>query len=537
MYQILISGTMIFLWFFILVCLNSSHAQQYYDQSECPSNISYPGSRYTCNMFQNSCSTYVVYRANQHFQTIANISDLFHMDSDAMLRLNNLTSPSDVLKPGREVLIPINCSCSGQYFQASFSYMVSEKTSYSEIACGVFEGLLKSSTLSEQNSVQVINVGAELRVPLRCACPDNLASKKGVKYLVTYPFIEGDVPILLSKRRALKKWKPEKLHSFNARSSPLSISTVRSPLKSSLTGRSSSPMSTCLSPDILAGLKYSLFNYSIEEIRKATRDFNEENKTAALVYRGLINNAEVMIKQMTFVETSHVIDVHSKINHINILNLEGVSYGESDLSWSYLVFELPSNGCLRDCLSHTSNPLEWSRRTQIAFDIATGLHYLHCCTFPSYAHLNINSRNIFVTENWRAKLANIGTLSALGSSENKGWVAPEYLLYSSASEKVDIFAFGVVLLELISAREDIDGKLFKESIKFLGGGDSEGGFLEQLRSFMDQQLEDYPLAEALCLAVLAKACVEDDPLHRPSIDDIIKVLARMVGPEVDRHVW
>ncbi|XP_062016229.1 lysM domain receptor-like kinase 4 [Rosa rugosa] len=629
MYQILISGTMIFLWFFILVCLNSSHAQQYYDQSECPSNISYPGSRYTCNMFQNSCSTYVVYRANQHFQTIANISDLFHMDSDAMLRLNNLTSPSDVLKPGREVLIPINCSCSGQYFQASFSYMVSEKTSYSEIACGVFEGLLKSSTLTEENSVQVINVGAELRVPLRCACPDNLASKKGVKYLVTYPFIEGDVPILLSKRfgispedlwlvnnlappnptvfpnttilvplreppvlnfnipdspppapaflptisvvkpnnstrlrslyiagsvvgfsllllaliacvvlyrRALKKWKPEKLHSFNARSSPLSISTVRSPLKSSLTGRSSSPMSTCLSPDILAGLKYSLFNYSIEEIRKATRDFNEENKTGALVYRGVINNAEVMIKQMTFVETSHVIDVHSKINHINILNLEGVSYGESDLSWSYLVFELPSNGCLRDCLSHTSNPLEWSRRTQIAFDIATGLHYLHCCT-SSYAHLNINSRNIFVTENWRAKLANIGTLSALGSSENKGWVAPEYLLYGSASEKVDIFAFGVVLLELISAREDIDGKLFKESIKFLGGGDSEGGFLEQLRSFMDQQLEDYPLAEALCLAVLAKACVEDDPLHRPSIDDIIKVLARMVGPEVDRHVW
>ncbi|KAK9940094.1 hypothetical protein M0R45_016769 [Rubus argutus] len=625
---------MIFMWFFILVCLNSSHAQQYYDQSECSSNISYPGSRYTCDMFGNSCTTYMVYRANQHFQSIASISDLFHMDSDAILGLNNLTSPFDVLKPGREVLIPINCSCSGKYFQASFSYRVSESTSCSEIACGVFEGLLKSSTLAEENSVQeskLINIGAELRVPLRCACPDNLTSSKGVKYLVTYPFVEGDGPIMLSKRfgistedlwlvnnleppnptvypnttvlvplrappvlnfnipespppapgflptisvvkpiksarlrslyiagsvvgfsllvlaliacvvlcrRTLKKWKTEKLHSFNARSSPLSTSTIRSPLKSSLTGRSSSPMSTCLSPDILAGLKYSLFNYSIEEIRRATRDFNEENKIGALVYRGVINNAEVMIKQMTFVETSHVIDVHSKINHINILNLEGVSYGESDLSWSYLVFELPSNSCLRDCLSsHTSNPLEWSRRTQIAFDIATGLHYLHCCTFPSYAHLNINTRNIFVTANWRAKLANIGTLSALGSSENKGWVAPEYLLYGSASEKVDIFAFGVVLLELISAREDIDGKLFKESINFLGGGSSEGGFLEQLRSFMDQQLEDYPLAEALCVAVLAKACVEDDPLHRPSIDDIIKVLARMVGPEVNRRVW
>ncbi|XP_050368646.1 lysM domain receptor-like kinase 4 [Argentina anserina] len=621
---------MILFWFFILVCLDSSQAQQYYDGIECASSLSYPGSRYTCNMFQNSCRTYVVYRANQQFQTIADISSLFHMDYDAMLRLNNLTSHSVVLRSGREVLIPINCSCSGQYFEASFSYLVSKIMSYSEIACGVFEGLLKSSTLAEENLAQAINMGDELRVPLKCACPDNSTSVKGVEYLVTYPFIEGDGPILLSKRfgispedlsfvnnleppnptvfpnttilvplrkppvlnfnipdsppptpgflptvsvvkpnnstrlrvlyiagsvvgfsllllalmacvvmyrRAYKRWKIEKFHSFNARSSPLSISPVRSPLKSGLTGRSSSPMSTCLSPDILAGLKYSLFNYSIEEIRRATRDFNEENKTSARVYRGVINNAEVMIKQMTSVETSHVIDVHSKINHINILNLEGVSYGESDLSWSYLVFELPSNGCLRDCLSHTSNSLQWSQRTQIAFDIATGLHYLHCCTFPSYAHLNINSRNIFVTGNWRVKLANIGTLSALGSSENKGWVAPEYLLYGSASEKVDIFAFGVVLLELISAREDIDGKLFKESIKFLGGGSSEGGFLEQLRSFMDQQLKEYPLAEALCLAVLAKACVEDDPLHRPSIDDIIKVLARMVEPEVNRHVW
>ncbi|KAM1806991.1 hypothetical protein ACFX11_030058 [Malus domestica] len=195
------------------------------------------------------------------------------------------------------------------------------------------------------------------------------------------------------------------------------------------------------------------------------------------------------------------------------------------MSWSYLVFKFPSNGCLRGCLSSPSSPLKWYQRTQITFDIATGLHLLHRCTFPSCAHLDINTRNIFVTANWRATLLNIGSISDLGSSEgnDKGWVTPEYLLHGSASEKVDIFAFGVVLLELISAREDIDGKLFKESIKFLGGGASEGGFLDQLRSFIDPQLEDYPLAEALCLAVLEKACVEHDPLHRPSIDDIMKV--------------
>ena len=149
--------------------------------------------------------------------------------------------------------------------------------------------------------------------------------------------------------------------------------------------------------------------------------------------------------------------------------------------------------------------------------------------------MSLSSTNIFVTTNWRAKLANIGTSAAVGPVKEmdgkdsvRGWVAPEYLQHGSTSEKVDIFAFGVILLELILAREDHDGKSFKESITFLGGA-SEGGCFEQLRSFMDPSLkDDYPLAEALCLAVLAKACLEDDPLHRPTMDDIMKVLARMV---------
>ncbi|KAG6760700.1 hypothetical protein POTOM_033879 [Populus tomentosa] len=59
--------------------------------------------------------------------------------------------------------------------------------------------------------------------------------------------------------------------------------------------------------------------------------------------------------------------------------------------------------------------------------------------------------------------------------------------------------------------------------------DEMSGCFDGLRSFMNPCLkEDYPLAEALRLAVLAKACVEEDPLQRPSMDDILKVLVRMV---------
>ncbi|KAJ0083925.1 hypothetical protein Patl1_30650 [Pistacia atlantica] len=192
----------------------------------------------------------------------------------------------------------------------------------------------------------------------------------------------------------------------------------------------------------------------MEDLKRATKNFGEDNKIGDQSFKGMIDDVEVMIKQMRFEDTR-----------------------------------------------------------QIAFDIATGLHYLHHCIFPTYAHMIVNTRNIFITSTWRAKLASIETNHAAGSSKGndisasvKGWIAPEYLLTVSVSEKVDFFAFGVVLLELISGRKDMDGKLFKACIGFLGGGGSEGGCFEQLRSFMDSCFkEDYPLAEALCLAVLAEA--------------------------------
>ncbi|XP_054813997.1 lysM domain receptor-like kinase 4 [Prosopis cineraria] len=592
---------MIHLWFIASLCISSSSAQaaqQFYDSTNCSTYPdTYPGSRYTCKTPQDPCETYLVFRSNQRFHNLSEISKLFNLNPDTLLQKNShLNSSSQFLEAGKEVLIPVTCSCSGDFYQVSFRYIVPENTTFSEIACGVYEGLLKSFTLEQDNLNKTI-AGAELNVPLRCACPDNsTALGKKVKYLVTYPIIRKDsdsdisakfgiseedffeandlpqfstlfaqttvlvplrdgpikitdipesspaptsgflptLPVAKTERfknptslyiagsvigflllimaivvsvlciKALRKWKSESVQPFTP-----STSVVMPPMRGSST-------TSCLSPDFLAGIKYCLVNYSIEELRMATKDFSEETQISGSVYKGLISNLEMMIKRMRFEDTRRLIDLHSKINHINVVNLLGVCYDERDLLWSYLVFEWPKNGCLRDCLSDACNLLCWKERTQIASDIATGLHYFHRCAFPSYAHLNVSSRNIFITKDFRGKLADIA--------------APDNLVNGPVSEKEDIFAFGVVLLELISARENIEGKLVKDSVGFLGGAGNEGGCFEGLRSFMDPNLKDYHLAEALCLAVLAKACVADDPLHRPTMDDIMKVLAKTVSP-------
>ncbi|CAJ1979279.1 unnamed protein product [Sphenostylis stenocarpa] len=625
---VLVHKIMFRLWFVAWMFLGLCSA---YDQNNCTSNETGLATRYSCKSTQDSCETFLVYRANNYFNTISKVSKLFNKSSDEVLLKNNLTSSSLSLelKQGKEVIIPVNCTCSGNYYLTNLSYEVLNNTTFSEIACGVFEGLLKHLTLAEENPSQgnQPEAGSELHVPLTCACPhtENFTRSKKVKYLVTYPLIQNDDPdkvsekfgissediyavnnlnlwstvypetvvlvplmdgpirildipdspspppgflptvvktqestqpsnlyiagyvigfllfiILLASGFYMKRLKKrDVVHSF----SPTNSLTLWSPTRSSQISTQTAKSNTtwCLSPDLLIGIKYYLLNYTIEELHKGTKNFSQENNIyrnqGDFVYKGTVNNLEVMIKRMRMEDTRQVIDLHSKINHINIVKLLGVCYGVSNDSWSYLVFELPKNGCLRDCLSDPCNPLNWFKRTQIAFDIATCLYYLHCCSFPSYAHMNVSSRNIFITANWRGKLADVGraldssaTLTKSNDSTEipKGLVAPELLSHGSVSEKVDIFAFGVVLLELISGRDNFEGKPVKDSLGFLLGEASEGGCFEGLRSFVDPNLNDYSLPEALCLSFLAKNCVADDPLHRPSMDDIMKVLAKMI---------
>ncbi|KAI5666310.1 hypothetical protein M9H77_16163 [Catharanthus roseus] len=621
---------MFHLWFLIWeLIIGLSQGEQFYDSEICTNNLDLPGTRYSCHSIHDQCETFLVYRANQKFRSLGNISTLFNIDPEELLKsYNNVTSIFRVLESGREVLISVKCLCYREYYEANFSYPfpLDDGMTLANISCDVFEGLVKSITLIKANPLAAndasnYQVGSLLHVPLKCACPDQISLSKGVKYLITYPFLENDdtnkvstkfkVPVtdiweanhidssttvyptttilvplktepslnfqipydsdpptpgflptqpventsnkhkLLVKVyvsvsvlgailvlmtllgyllyvKALKKCKEEEnVHSFARRSS---FSTPRNSQVSGATPKSSTTNS-CLSPDLLDSLKYSLCSYSIEELKKGTNNFSEENKIGDDVYKGLVENDEIMIKETRFDDTRQVIDLHSRINHVKIVKLEGVCYCDDDSPWSYLIFEFPPNGCLRDCLSSPAVYLRWNRRTQIAFDIATGLHYLHYCMVPPCTHLSVNSKTIFLTRSWRAKLAvfdTLGTASKDHESVGAGAGGWDHFIHGSAvSEKEDIFAFGVVLLQLISGRENEEWTSMRESITFLG---VEGvGCFDQLRNFVDQSLkEDYPLAEALCLAVLAKACVEDEALHRPSMDDILKVLARMV---------
>ncbi|KAF5766296.1 putative protein kinase RLK-Pelle-LysM family [Helianthus annuus] len=206
----------------------------------------------------------------------------------------------------------------------------------------------------------------------------------------------------------------------------------------------------------------------------------------------------------------------------------------------FLVYEYIENGNLSQHLHGSGrDPLPWSTRVQIALDSARGLEYIHEYTASVFIHCDIKSANILIDRNFNGKVADFGLtrLTEVGSRSRLvgtfGYMSPEYAQYGDVSPKVDVYAFGVVLYELISAKEAIirangsDGEpkgliaLFDEVL-------SQAHPKDGLVKMIDPRLKDnYPLYSVHKMAQLAKACTHEDPQRRPRMRSIVVALMNL----------
>ncbi|XP_026383240.1 protein LYK5-like [Papaver somniferum] len=418
-----------------------------------------------------------------------------------------------------------------RFFLATFTYTSSSSDNFATVACNVFEGLLKLPVLIKQNpGFNVISNGVEVTVPVRCACPDEIDKKHGVKYLVTYPIIQYDNTSFIAKKFGVPE---EKILAAN-NLDPLTTNFPKTVLIIPINGIPVLNLGISPSPDtdpfpasaiplqkllhtsrlnnrnlytllsvgvlttalllIAALMIYISVGNSLDDLRIATGGFCEDAVIGRSVYRGSIGDTHVAIEQMDSEEETHrVIDILTKINHLNIVRLEGFSHETTP----YLVFEYADNGCLRDCLSSTkiAKELTWEKRMHILSDVAVGLHYIHHYINPPHLHRNVTSKNVLLTTDWRAKISGFKLAKPITRSE-------------------DMKQNDTYHESLIMAKEAlVDGCLLKDSIDFLSDDvlEDTSGCVEKLKEFMDPTLEgNYPIGDALCLALLAKGCVEED---------------------------
>ncbi|XP_058732847.1 lysM domain receptor-like kinase 3 [Vicia villosa] len=198
-------------------------------------------------------------------------------------------------------------------------------------------------------------------------------------------------------------------------------------------------------------------------------------------------------------------------------------------------------------------PMPWSTRLRISLDVARGLEYIHDHSVPVYIHRDIKSDSILLNENFTAKIADFGLtkLTDVASSTDNtihvagtfGYMPPENA-YGHISRKIDVYAFGVVLYQLISAKEAVI-KIDKPSTEFksfeiktddsideykslVALFDEEGDSIEGQRKMVDPRLgNNYSIDSINKMAQLAKDCTNRDPKRRPRMRVVVVSLMKL----------
>ncbi|KAJ9551324.1 hypothetical protein OSB04_015369 [Centaurea solstitialis] len=219
----------------------------------------------------------------------------------------------------------------------------------------------------------------------------------------------------------------------------------------------------------------------INEIRSATRDFDDELVIGeggfGKVYKGFLRVGEtihvVAIKRLDpmsdqgAAEFKAEIEMLSELRHCHLVSLIGFCEHNKEMM---LVYEYMSNGTLDHHLHKAETPLSWMQRLQIAKGAAKGLDYLHngVGTQHGVIHRDIKSSNILLDENLAAKISDFG-LSKIGPTNQLksvvdtcsvkgtfGYMDLDYFYTRKLTVKTDVYAFGVLLFELLSGRKAVD---------------------------------------------------------------------------------
>ncbi|CAN8300563.1 unnamed protein product [Cochlearia groenlandica] len=296
--------------------------------------------------------------------------------------------------------------------------------------------------------------------------------------------------------------------------------------------------SASLDTDDLFFFKPSWRNFSLQDIQTATNGYSRENLIGeggyAEVYKGQMKDGQIVAikkltrgspEEMTMDYLSELgIIVH--VDHPNIARLIGYCV-EGGM---HLVLELSPNGSLASLLYEAKEKLKWSIRYKVATGTAEGLYYLHENCPRRIIHKDIKASNILLTENFEAQISDFGlskwlpdqwTHHTVSKVEGTfGYLPPEFFMHGIVDEKTDVYAYGVLLLELITGKQALDSSqhslvmwakpLIKEN---------------KIKELVDPVLgDDYDLEELDRLVFIASLCIHQTSVNRPQMSQVVETL-------------
>ncbi|KAI9074544.1 hypothetical protein K1719_043488 [Acacia pycnantha] len=265
--------------------------------------------------------------------------------------------------------------------------------------------------------------------------------------------------------------------------------------------------------------------YSYSELKEATKGFREEVGRGAggIVYKGKLEDGRV-----------------AAIKRFNEANQ--IEKGK----YKMLVYEYMENGSLATNLE-SNKSLDWRKRYEIALGTARGLAYLHEECLEWVFNCDIKPQNILLDSDYQPKVADFG-LSKLQNRNDvknpsfsrirgtRGYMAPEWVFNLPITSKVDVYSYGIVVLEMITGKRlRVDGPdhshhgrlvTWVNEKKKKGKENETSSWVEQI---IDPTVEgSFDMKKVEVLVTVALQCVVEDRDARPSMSHVVEMLQSLV---------
>lgn len=293
----------------------------------------------------------------------------------------------------------------------------------------------------------------------------------------------------------------------------------------------------------------NLCSFTYKELTESTNEFREELGRGAfgIVYKGFISSSStrnyVAVKKLDRMveegekEFQAEVSAIGQTHHRNLVRLLGFcDEGRNKL----LVYEFMSNGTLASYLFGISRP-DWNKRIQLAFGIARGLTYLHEECSKQIIHCDIKPQNILLDETFTAisdfglakLLMNDQTRTLTAIRGTRGYVAPEWFRNMPITAKVDVYSFGVMLLEIICCRKSLEMEREKEEEVILTDWVYDCYKENKLNVLVENDEEAKNDMKRLQRVVMVAIwCIQEDPSLRPSMRIVTQMIEGIVQVSV-----
>ncbi|XVF00873.1 hypothetical protein REPUB_Repub04eG0039300 [Reevesia pubescens] len=284
--------------------------------------------------------------------------------------------------------------------------------------------------------------------------------------------------------------------------------------------------------------------FSYKVLKAATAQFSSENLIGKggsnRVYKGILPDGEAVAVKIlksskeACKDFANEIEIISSLKHKHIMPLIGICIKDYDL---ISVYDFSSKGSLEEILhgkNKEKHAMSWEVRYSVALCIAEGLNYIHNENSRPVIHRDVKSSNILLSDGFEPKLSDFG-LAIWGPTGSSfltqadvvgtfGYLAPEYFMFGKLSDKIDAYAFGVVLLELLSGKRPIsfENPKGQQSLVMWAKPIIESG---DVKSLLDPNLNGNSNETQMHRMVLAATlCITRSARLRPKMSEILELL-------------